>query len=242
MALLGVILLLVGAGAGVVAYLATRGAAGPVTVTAFGLSRNASPIELVLYGAVAVLLFALGWALLSAAARRRARLRRDERANARINEAEESAENARLEHERRFEEAGLRDDDLRRRESELAARHEGLDTREAELSRREAELRDREGPSRADVVTGRAEGSVAEGTARWADDDRSGAEGRSDRPQQPPATERPYDQDATDPTADRGGDRPHDGVDHRADDRHHDRADEGLEDRTDERAHRDTTA
>ena len=238
MALLGVILLLVGAGVGVVAYLATRGAAGPVTLSAFGLSRDASPIELVLYGAVAVLLFALGWALLSASARRRARLRREERANARIIEAEEGAENARLEHERRFEEAGLRDDDLRRRESELAARHEGLDTREAELARREAELRDREGPSRADVVTGRAEGSVAEGTARWADDDRSGAEGRSDRTQQLPATERPFDPHPTAPTAD----RPHDGVDHRADEAHHDRADERLEDRTDERAHRDTTA
>jgi hypothetical protein len=151
MALLGVILLLAGAGAGVVAYLATRSAAGPVTVTAFGFSRDASPFELVLYGAVAVLLFALGWALLSAAARRRARLRRDDKAAARISEAEDGAENARLEHQRRFEEAGLRDDDLRRRdddlrrrENELAARHEGLDTREAELSRREAEWRDRE--------------------------------------------------------------------------------------------------
>ena len=99
MALLGVILLLAGAGAGVVAYLATRGAAGAVTVTAFGFSRDASPIELVLYGAVAVLLFALGWALLSASARRRARLRREERASARISEVEESAETARLEHE-----------------------------------------------------------------------------------------------------------------------------------------------
>ncbi|NUO36392.1 MAG: hypothetical protein HOQ27_15185, partial [Dermatophilaceae bacterium] len=63
-----------------------------------------------------------------------------------------------------------------------------------------------------------------------------------DRTQQLPATERSYDQHATDPTADRAGDRPHDGVDHRADEAHHDRADERLEDRTDERAHRDTTA
>jgi hypothetical protein len=235
MALLGVILLLAGAGVGVVAYLATRGAAGPVTVTAFGFSRDASPIELVLYGAVAVLLFALGWALLSASARRRARLRREERASARISEVEESAETARLEHERRFEEAGLRDDDLRRRESELAARHEGLDTREAELARREAEWREREGPSRADVVTGRAEGSVADGTATWADDERTAAGTHSDRTQQLPATERPYDQepggtggtgdtgdtgDTVDPAAQRG-----DGYD-----------------RDERRAHRDTTA
>ncbi len=218
MALLGVILLLAGAGAGVVAYLATRGAAGPVTVTAFGLSRDASPVELVLYGAVAVLLFALGWALLSASARRRARLRREERASARISEVEESAETARLEHERRFEEAGLRDDDLRRRESELAARHEGLDTREAELARREAEWREREGPSRADVVTGRAEGSVADGTARWTDDQAGNHAGDH-------AGDRAGDS-TVDPTVERG-----DRYDH--DDRY---------DRDDRHAHRDTTA
>src|SRR4051795_5410757 len=75
MALLGVILLLVGAGVGVVAYLATHAAPGTVAVTAFGFSRNATPLELVIYGAVAVLLFAIGWAMISAAARRRARLR-----------------------------------------------------------------------------------------------------------------------------------------------------------------------
>ena len=195
MALLGVILLLAGAGAGVVAYLATRGAAGPVTVTAFGLSRDASPVELVLYGAVAVL-----------------------RASARISEVEESAETARLEHERRFEEAGLRDDDLRRRESELAARHEGLDTREAELARREAEWREREGPSRADVVTGRAEGSVADGTARWTDDQAGDHAGDQ-------VGDRAGDS-TVDPTVERG-----DRYDH--DDRY---------DRDDRHAHRDTTA
>ena len=172
MALLGVILLLVGVGAGVVAYLATHAASGTVAVAAFGFTRNATPLELVVYGAVAVLLFALGWALVSAAARRRARLRRQDKETTRLTEVEESAEAARLDHERRVQEAGLRDEDLRRRESELAARHEGLDTREAELSRREAQWRERESPSVADVVTGRAEGNVNEGTASWADEDR----------------------------------------------------------------------
>jgi hypothetical protein len=167
MALLGIILLLLGAGAGVVTWLATRAASGTVAVSAAGFSRNATPLELALYGAVAVLLFALGWALVSAAARRRARANREKKESARLTEVEEKAETARLDHERRFEEAGRRDEDLRRRESELAARHEGLDTREAELARREAEWREREGPSVADVVTGRAQGSVHEGTAAW---------------------------------------------------------------------------
>ena len=173
MALLGVILLLIGAGAGVVTYLATHAAAGTVAVSAFGFTRNATPFELVLYGAVTVLLFALGWALVAAAARRRVRQRREEKEAARLTEVEENAEAARRDHEHRLQEANLRDEDLRRRESELSARHEGLDTREAELSRREAEWREREGPSVADVVTGRAEGNVHEGTASWGDEPRS---------------------------------------------------------------------
>ena len=170
MALLGVILLLLGAGAGVATYLATHAATGTTAVSAFGFTRNATPLELAIYGAVAVLLFALGWALISAAARRRARAHREKKETARLSEVEEKAETARLDHERRFGEAGRRDEDLRRRESELSARHEGLDKREVELERREAEWREREGPSVADVVTGRAEGNVHEGTASWADD------------------------------------------------------------------------
>jgi len=197
MALLGVILLLVGAGVGVVAYLATHAASGTVAVTAFGFTRNATPLELVVYGAAAVLLFALGWAMVSAAARHRARLRREDKETARLSEVEENAEAARLDHDRRFEEAGLRDEDLRRRESELSARHEGLDAREAELSRREAEWREREGPSVADVVTGRAEGSVNEGTASWTDEPRSA--GSVERPAETRASRRTDRTDALDP-------------------------------------------
>lgn len=198
MALLGVILLLVGAGVGVVSYLATHAAAGTVAVTAFGFTRNATPLELVVYGAAAVLLFALGWAMVSAAARRRARLRREDKEATHVTELEENAEAARLDHERRFQEAGLRDEDLRRRESELSARHEGLDTREAELSRREAEWREREGPSVADVVTGRADGSVNEGTASWADEPRSA--GSVERPAETRGSRRTDRTDALDPT------------------------------------------
>lgn len=174
MALLGVILLLLGAAVGVLTYVATHPATTTVAITALGLTRNATPFELVLYGAAAMLLLALGWAALSAAARRRVRLRREEKERARLAEVEEGAEATRREHEQRLQEAGLRDEDLRRRENELSARHEGLDTREAELghreqevSAREAELREREQPSVADVVTGRAHGNVHEGTASW---------------------------------------------------------------------------
>src|SRR6476660_7922383 len=120
MALLGVILMLVGAGAGVVTYLATHAAAGTIAVSACGFTRNATALEVALYGAGAVLLFARGWALASAAARRRVRVRRENKEAARLTEAEENTEAARRDHERKLHEAGLRDEDLRRRERELS--------------------------------------------------------------------------------------------------------------------------
>jgi hypothetical protein len=141
MALLGVILLLAGIGAGIYAYVGTHAVTTTTTVSALGFSREATPLELVVLGALAMLLFAVGWALLSASARRRARARRLEREGSHVEQLEERAESERLEHERRFEEAGLRDEDLRRRENELAARHEGLNQREAELVQRERETR-----------------------------------------------------------------------------------------------------
>jgi hypothetical protein len=179
MALIGVILLLIGAGAAVVTYIGAQAAGGTIALTALGFTRTVSPLELAAYAAIAVLLIALGWALLASAARRRARARREDKEAARLAEVEEKAETARLDSERRIEEAGLRDEDLRRRESQLNTRDEELGSREAELSRREAEWRERQGPSVADVVTGRAEGNVHEGTASWTDgaDRTDGADG-----------------------------------------------------------------
>ena len=147
MALIGVILLLIGAGAAVLTYIGAQAAGGTIALTALGFTRNVSPVELALYAAVSVLLLALGWALLSAAARRRARARREEKEAARLAEVEEKAETARLDQERRVEEAGLRDEDLRRRETELTARHDDLDT-----------PRGRAGPARGRVA--RAPGPV----------------------------------------------------------------------------------
>lgn len=147
MILLGIILLLLGVGVGVVAYLATLGRAGTISVEAFGFTRDASAIELAIYGAAAVLLFSLGWALISAALRRRSRAKRTQRENARVAELEGRTEEERVGHERRWQDAGMRDEDLTRRERELSARHDGLDAREQDLARRESELRGRQGPS-----------------------------------------------------------------------------------------------
>ncbi|GAA6525240.1 hypothetical protein [Intrasporangium sp. DVR] len=168
MVLLGLILLLFGAGLGTAAFLGVRDETATVRLEALGFTRDAQPLELLALGALAMLLFALGWALMAAAARRRARLRRDEREAQRLAELERTAESDRLEQERRFEDASLRDEDLGRRESHLDAWAKELDAREREVARLEAAHQERVNPSVADVVTGRAEGSVTEGTAHWA--------------------------------------------------------------------------
>src|SRR5215204_6205280 len=111
MALIGVILLLIGAGAAVATYIGARAASGTIALTAFGFTRNVSPLELAIYAAVAVLLIALGWALIAAAARRRARARREDKEAARLAEVEERAESRRLDQDRRLEQGGLRDED-----------------------------------------------------------------------------------------------------------------------------------
>lgn len=178
MVLLGLVLLLVGAGLGTAAFLGVRDETATVSLEALGFSRDAQPLELLLLGAAAMFLVALGWALMAAAARRRARLRRDQREAERLAELERVAESDRAEQERRFEDASLRDEDLRQRESHLDAWAKELDAREREVARLEEARRQQVSPSVADVVTGRAEGSVSEGTAQWSQSTpRRGGEG-----------------------------------------------------------------
>lgn len=169
MVLLGFILVLLGIAVALVSVTAAQSQPQTVHLEAFGLQRDASTMELVIAGALAVLLFCLGWAAIASRARRRARIRRDEREEERMADLERAAEAERTEHERRLEDAGLRNEDLQRREDDLAERSRALDGREHEVGRLEAAYRDKVGPSVADVVTGRAEGRVSEGTATWTD-------------------------------------------------------------------------
>ncbi|MEP7332689.1 MAG: hypothetical protein ABI692_11410 [Terracoccus sp.] len=181
MILLGIVVLLIGVGAGAVTYVATTGRNATIAVEALGFTRTASAIELAAYGLVAALVFCLGWALIAAGLRRRGRVKRDDRERARIDELERRAGADRAESERRFEEAGRRDEDLRRRdddlghrEKEVSLRHDRLDAREQQvsrgeqaLSRRQREFEEQRKPSVADVVSGRAQGNVHDGTAEW---------------------------------------------------------------------------
>ncbi len=197
MVVLGVLLLLIGVGGGVLAAVAARNGSGNVTVEALGFTHRAGVLEVAVYGAAVALVFCLGWALVAAAARRRGRAKREEREREHIATVERRARADKDELERRFEEAGRRDEDFTRREKELSARHDGLDSRERELDerdrglaerdrqladrvreqeQRELEWRERQPPTVADVVTGRATGSVADGTARWVRPGGSGTE------------------------------------------------------------------
>lgn len=170
MILLGLILIVLGGALGVLAYVAATSQSQLVELTALGWTRAFSPLELLAIGAAAVLLIWLGWAAAGATMRRRSRLRREEREQERYAELERTHAQYRTEQEDRFEEARLRDEDFARREEQIRTRQAEIELREEELSRRETQWRDRESPTVADVVTGRAEGQVSQGTAEWADD------------------------------------------------------------------------
>ena len=174
MVLLGLILVALGLVVGVIAYLGAAGQSQTIELTAVGWTRAFSVLELLIIGAVAVLLVWLGWAAISSTLRRRARARREERERERYAELERTHADYVTESERRLEEGHLRDEDFARREEQIRNRQAEIELREDEIARREAARRDNRGPGRptvADVVTGRAEGRVSEGTAQWVQDD-----------------------------------------------------------------------
>lgn len=174
MIVLGLILLVLGALGCVAVYSGTRGATTTIPLDINGFTRDVTALELAVATAVAVLLLALGWAVVARSVRRRARRRREDREQEHVAELERSASDQRATHERQMRDAGARNEDLEKRETALSTRTSELDTREADLGRREAEWRDREGPSVADVVTGRADGRVSDGTAAWKQDEPEG--------------------------------------------------------------------
>lgn len=140
MVLIGLILVLLGAGLGSVGYLGVSDKTGTVHIETLGFSQNVVPLELVGIGAAAMLLVGLGWACVASAARRRSRFRHRSRELDRLKEYERAVEADRLDQERRFETALLRDEDLRRRDEDLSRRDEDLRRRDEDLSAREDDL------------------------------------------------------------------------------------------------------
>jgi type VI protein secretion system component VasK len=131
MVLLGVILVLLAAGAGVLLFLATAQITDTVDISILGGTLSLPPLTLLITGMVLISLFWLGWAML------RGGLRRAKRRRLEAKEAAAAAEARRVEDERRMqEEFAARErelvDERRRRDQETAALRAQEDTAHAE--------------------------------------------------------------------------------------------------------------
>ncbi len=120
MVLLGVILVLLAAAAGVVLFAGTAQLTDTVDIDVLGGTLSLPPLTLLVTGMIVISVFWLGWALM------RGGLRRSRRRRVEAKEAAAAAEAHRIEEERRLkEEFAIRErqllDDRRRREDESAA-------------------------------------------------------------------------------------------------------------------------
>jgi len=77
MIVLGLLLILVAVGATVFAVMAPSAAAQTIEVSALGFKISASPLAMFVAGALAVILFGLGFALINRGARRKASSRKE---------------------------------------------------------------------------------------------------------------------------------------------------------------------
>ena len=127
MILLGLILIVVAAGAGTLLFLAAQQATDPIRLEALGVSANVTPLALLIAGAAVVVLLWLGLLMVRGSIRRKARRRR---------EAKELQRQAELDAEARREAEARRDEEARRGEE---ARREAEGRRDME--RRESDAR-----------------------------------------------------------------------------------------------------
>lgn len=168
MILLGLTLLLVGAGVSTITFLATSNQTERIHISASGFARDASALELSLLGAAAAFILCAGWAYIAAAARRRARLRREDEEDDRLDELERNHAEVLAEKDRQLDQAAQRELDLSHQLRELQVREAELQIRARELSVRETQWQDRLGNFDTDVSMPRLEGA-------W---DTAGREGR----------------------------------------------------------------
>ena len=140
MILLGLIVMLAGAGLGAATVLASRGAVEAVTLSVFGFTRETGPLELLAVGTLSGFATCLGLALLVGALRGRAHARREEELEDRIDELVDIHEDELDRVRKAVAEAKLKDADFARRE-------EAMKERAAQIEARERELGLRSGPS-----------------------------------------------------------------------------------------------
>jgi hypothetical protein len=148
MILLGLIVMLAGAGLGAATVLASRGAVEAVTLSVFGFTRETGPLELLAVGALSGFVTCLGLALVLGAIRGRARRRREEELEDRIDELEEIHEDELDRIREAVAEAKLKDADFARREKAMQERGARIEARERELGLRSGPPTTREHPTR----------------------------------------------------------------------------------------------
>ncbi len=151
MILLGLLLLLLGAGIGTITYLAASSQSERIHIAASGFSRDASALELVLLGAGTALILAVGWACIAAWLRRQARLRREDAEDERLDELDRVHAEALAEKDRQLAQAAQREQELSHQVRELTVRESELEIRARELSLRETQWQDRIGGFDTDV-------------------------------------------------------------------------------------------
>lgn len=151
MILLGLLLLLLGAGIGTITYLAASSQTDRLHIAASGFSRDASALELVLLGAGTAFILAIGWAYIAAWLRRQTRLRREDEEDARLDELDRTHAEALAEKDRLLAQAAQREQELSHQVRELTVREAELEIRARELSLRETQWQDRVGAFDTDV-------------------------------------------------------------------------------------------
>jgi hypothetical protein len=184
MVLLGVILVLLAAGAGVLLFLGTAQITDTVDITILGGTLSLPPLTLLITGMVLISLFWLGWAML------RGGLRRGKRRRTEAKEAAAAAEARRVEDGRRMqEEFAARERELveerRRREQETALReqedttHSGPATEATRSERDHPDTRVDERPTTTSDAT--RSDATRSGARHAADDSTRPVEGRDTR-------------------------------------------------------------
>lgn len=151
MILLGLLLLLLGAGIGTITYLAASSQSERIHIAAYGFARDANALELVLLGAGTAFVLAVGWAYVAAWLRRQARLRREDEEDARLDELDRAHAEALAEKDRQLSQAAAREQELSHQVRELSVREAELGIRARELSLRESQWQDRVGTFDTDV-------------------------------------------------------------------------------------------
>lgn len=151
MILLGLTLLLVGAGVSTITFLAASSQSERIHISAYGFARDASALELALLGAAAAFLLGAGWAYLGAAARRRARLRREDEEDERLDELDRVHAEELAEKDRQLSQSAQREQELFHQVRELQVREAELEIRARELAQRESQWQSQVGSFDTDV-------------------------------------------------------------------------------------------